>query len=61
VTESGVKGHEKLDAVMSKVKANASDSNLKEVEKVAHPLVKAHLKVAREVMNKMSGNSMGSR
>ena len=61
VTESGVKGHEKLDAVMSKVKANASDSNLKDVEKAAHPLVKTHLKVAREIMNKVSGNSMGSR
>ena len=31
VAESGVKGHEKLDAVMTKVKANASDSNLKAV------------------------------
>ncbi|MDB5240974.1 MAG: hypothetical protein JWP57_1599 [Spirosoma sp.] len=61
VTESGVKGHEKLDAVMSKVKAGASDSNMKDLEKAAHPLVKAHLKVAREIMGKMSGNSMGSR
>lgn len=56
VSESGVKGHEKLDAVMSKVRSSASDSNLKDVEKAAHPLVKTHLKVAREIMNKMSGN-----
>ncbi|QJW89252.1 DUF4142 domain-containing protein [Spirosoma taeanense] len=62
VSESGVKGHEKLDMVMSKVRSNASDSNLKNIEKAAHPLVKAHLKVSREIMNKMSGNGMsGSR
>ena len=60
VSESGVKGHEKLDAVMTKVKANASDSNLKEVAKAAHPLVKAHLKVSREILGKMSGGSMNS-
>ncbi|GAB2561532.1 hypothetical protein GCM10027190_09040 [Spirosoma areae] len=56
VTESGVKGHEKLDMVMGKVKSNASDNNLKALEKAAHPLVKAHLKVSREIMNKMDGN-----
>jgi len=61
VTESGVKGHEKLDAVMGRVKSSASDSNLKAVANAAHPLVKAHLKVSREVMNKMSGNNTGSR
>lgn len=59
VTESGVKNHEKLDAVMSRVKASASDSNLKAVANAAHPLVKTHLKVSREVMNKMSGNNAG--
>lgn len=61
VAESGVKGHEKLDAVMSKVKSNASDSNLKAVAQAAHPLVKAHLKVSREILSKMSnGASTGS-
>jgi len=61
VTESGVKGHEKLDGVMSKVKSSASDRNLKEVAQAAHPLVKTHLKVSREVMNKMSGSTSGGR
>ncbi|GAB3222167.1 DUF4142 domain-containing protein [Spirosoma arcticum] len=61
IAESGVKGHEKLDAVMSKVKSNASDSNLKTVAQTAHPLVKAHLKVSREILGKMSnGASTGS-
>lgn len=53
VTESGVKGHEKLDKVMSTVHSSASDASLKGVAKAAHPLVKAHLKVAREIMGKM--------
>ncbi|GAB3493643.1 hypothetical protein GCM10027341_09170 [Spirosoma knui] len=61
VQESGVRGHEKLDAVMSQVKSNASDKNLKDVAQAAHPLVKTHLKVSKEVMNKMGGSNMGSR
>lgn len=54
--EHAVKGHEKLDATMTKVKASGSDANLKAVAQVAHPLVKAHLKVSKEVVAKMSGN-----
>ena len=53
VDESGVKGHEKLDKVMSKVESNASDPSLKGVGKAAHPLVKTHLKVAKEIKSKM--------
>lgn len=60
VSESGVKGHEKLDAVMSKVKSTTSDANLKGVAQAAHPLVKAHLKVSRDMVAKMSGGSMNS-
>ncbi len=53
VTESGVKGHEKLDQVMTKVEASASDSNLKQLAKAAHPLVKTHLSVSRAIMTSM--------
>lgn len=60
VSESGVKGHEKLDGVMNKVKSNASDANLKSVAQAAHPLVKAHLKVSRDMATKMSGSNMNS-
>ena len=56
VDETGVKGHEKLDAVMTKVKASASDATLKDVAQAAHPLVKEHLKVSREIMAKMGNN-----
>lgn len=53
LTESGVKGHEKLDTVMSTVQSNASDASLKAVAKAAHPLIKTHLKVARQVVDKL--------
>ncbi len=53
VTESGVKGHEKLDKVMSKVESSASDNDLKQLAKAAHPLVKTHLTVSRQVMKSM--------
>lgn len=51
--ESGVKGHEKLDKVMSKVESTASDASLKGIGKAAHPLVKTHLKVAKQIDGKM--------
>ncbi|CAN5660024.1 hypothetical protein BH09BAC4_BH09BAC4_37040 [soil metagenome] len=51
--ESGVKGHQKLDKVMSTVESTASDASLKGVGKAAHPLVKTHLKVAQQIEGKM--------
>lgn len=53
ITESGVKGHEKLNQVMTKVESNASDSNLKQLAKAAHPLVKTHLAVSRQIMTSL--------
>jgi len=53
ITECGVKGHEKLDKVMSKVESSASDNDLKQLAKAAHPLVKTHLTVSRQVMKSM--------
>lgn len=53
ITESGVKGHEKLNQVMTKVESNASDNNLKQLAKAAHPLVKTHLTVARAIMTSL--------
>lgn len=57
VQQYGVNGHEKLDQVMSKVKSQAKDANLQAVEKAAHPLVKTHLKVAREMQSKMGSTA----
>lgn len=51
--ESGVKGHQKLDQVMSKVESSASDASLKGIGKAAYPLVKTHLQVAQAITNKM--------
>ena len=53
VQEHGVKGHEKLDKVMTKVKSKGKDSNLLEVAQAAHPLVKTHLTVARQISAKL--------
>ncbi|WP_375444111.1 DUF4142 domain-containing protein [uncultured Fibrella sp.] len=61
VKEHAVKGHELLDKTMSKVESKGQDANLMAVAKAAHPLVKTHLKVARELDTKLrSGNSMSS-
>ncbi len=51
--ETGVKGHEKLDKVMSTVESTASDASLKGIGKAAHPLVKTHLKVAKQINTAM--------
>lgn len=53
VSESGVKGHQKLDTVMSTVKSSAKDPGLLGVAKAAHPLVKTHLKVATQMLGAM--------
>ena len=53
VSESGIKGHEKLDTVMSTVESKASDPSLQDIAKAAHPLVKAHLNVAKQIMDKL--------
>ncbi|QHW01254.1 DUF4142 domain-containing protein [Spirosoma endbachense] len=52
VSESGVKGHQKLDKVMSTVESNASDASLIGVAKAAHPLIKFHLTVAKQIKDK---------
>jgi putative membrane protein len=60
VRESGVKGHEKLDKVMTRVGTRATDENLKALATAAHPLVRTHLQVSRDVLNKMAGTRNNS-
>ena len=55
MSESGVKGHEKLNKVMSDVEAKASDTTLKSLAVAAHPLIRTHLKVAQEVVKEEKG------
>jgi putative membrane protein len=54
VREHGVKGHQKLDKVMSMVKSKGKDDNLSAVAKAAHPLVKTHLMVSEDLLRKLS-------
>lgn len=58
VKESGVKNHEKLDKTMSKVESKATDASLKGVAVAAHPLVRTHLQVSKDVLDKMQGGGM---
>ncbi|GAB3321451.1 hypothetical protein GCM10027299_15900 [Larkinella ripae] len=53
VQQGGVDNHKLLDQTLSKVESNATDASLKGVAKAAHPLVKAHLKVAQQVLSKL--------
>lgn len=60
VKAHGVKGHEVLDKVMSKVESKGQDANLMAVAKAAHPLVKTHLKVASELSTKLQNGGSAS-
>ncbi len=57
VQESGVKGHQQLDKVMSSVKSGAKDAGLKSLAAAAHPLVKTHLTVSQAMLTKMPAGS----
>lgn len=52
IRTSGVMGHEKLDAVMSKVETEADDPDLLDLAAAARPLVLAHLEISRRVLEK---------
>ena len=53
IQQSGINGHEKLDAVMSRVEAEAEDADLKNLAAAAHPLVRTHLQISRAILEKM--------
>ena len=54
IEQSGINGHEKLDAVMSRVESAAENADLKELAAAAHPLVLTHLQVSRAIAEKMA-------
>ncbi len=58
ITESGIKGHEKLEKTMNMVQAQAKDSNLKELASLALPLIRLHLQVSRAMQG--SAKTTGS-
>lgn len=59
ISESGVKGHEKLEKVMSTVQSQAKDSNLAELAGIALPLIRAHLQVSKSMQG--SAKTSGSK
>lgn len=46
--QSGVEGHEKLNATMDKVQSKAADATLKTIAATALPLIKTHLQVSQD-------------
>lgn len=57
VKTSGVKGHQKLQATMTKVLASAKDPALKSLATATMPVIKMHLNVSTAVSRKMGGSS----
>jgi putative membrane protein len=50
LSESGVKGHEELERIMTEVQSKAQDNDLKQLAATALPLVRTHLQVARSMI-----------
>ena len=46
--QSGVDGHEKLNATMDKVQSKAADATLNPITATALPLIKAYVQVSQE-------------
>ncbi|RYY52309.1 MAG: DUF4142 domain-containing protein [Chitinophagaceae bacterium] len=57
--ESGVKGHEKLQATMMKVSSQAKDPALKALAAATLPVIRTHLKVSKSMLGKAGESSSG--
>jgi putative membrane protein len=55
VEQSGVKGHQALNATMEKVESKAKDAALKALAAAALPLIKVHLAASRDEMSELGG------
>jgi len=53
IEQSGVRGHELLQETMRTVRSNADDDNMKDLAKATLPVIKTHLKVSKQIHNKM--------
>lgn len=57
IRESGVKGHEKLNATMTKVQSKAKDASMKSLASATLPVIKMHMAVSRAEVAKKSGKN----
>lgn len=55
INESGIKGHQLLQATMTTVNATAKDAALKKLAMATLPVIKTHLTVSRDVKGMMTG------
>jgi len=60
IKESGIKGHEKLQATMTKVLTKTKDATLRSLPVATLPVIRTHLSVARQVNLKSSYKSVKS-
>jgi putative membrane protein len=60
VEQSGVKGHQALNATMEKVESKAKDAALKALAAAALPLIKTHLEASRAEMSELGGGKKKS-
>lgn len=57
LNESGVKGHQQLQATMNTVSSTANLRELKKLARATLPVIGMHLEVSQEEMKMMGGNS----
>jgi putative membrane protein len=55
INESGIKGHELLQATMTTVNNTAKDESLKKLASATMPVIKMHLTVSKDVKGMMTG------
>ena len=59
VNQSGIKGHELLQATMNSVNSTAKDATLKQLATATLPVIKTHLSVSKDVKS-MMGSKAGT-
>jgi len=60
ISESGIKGHEKLQATMTKVLTKTKDATLRKLPIATLPVIRTHLSVSRSIKVKTSYSSLKS-
>lgn len=60
INQSGIKGHELLQATMNTVNSSAKDATLKKLATATLPVIKTHLSVSREVKGMMGATGNGT-
>ena len=60
INQSGIKGHELLQATMNTVNSTAKDATLKKLATATLPVIKTHLSVSKDVKSTMGATGSGA-